>query len=176
MVRVRWLLVAGIGIAWGGACGSPTVTLATDKPIEIKIELHHEVRVHVDREVSELMQTEAARPAVTTRSGELPDEELARAAKARGALGEQANGYLGLRWPDPDLADRALADRLNAGRRADYLALAQRNGVPVLQVEKTAGANRIAAARPGEWVRTPKGQWIEKDEATVVVVQDQPGA
>jgi uncharacterized protein len=176
MQRARWLLMTGIGVAWCAACVSPTVTLATQKPIEIKIELQHEVRVHIDREVSELISTEAAGPAVRTRSGEPADEELVRAAKTRGAVGEQANGYLGLRSADSSPADRALGDRVNARRREGYQALAKQNGVPLEQVEKTGGASRIAAAAPGEAIRTPDGRWIEKDEATVVVVKDQPGA
>jgi uncharacterized protein len=175
MRRVCRLLLAAIGIAWGGACGSPTVTLATDKPIEIKIDLHHEVRVHIDREVDELIQSER-RPAVRTRSAAPSDEDLARAAKVRGALGEQADGYVGVHAQNSEPADRALVDRVNARRRQIYLDLARKNGAPLAEVEKTAGAGRIEEAKAGEWVRTPDGQWIEKSDATAVVVHDRPGA
>lgn len=172
MRRARGWLCAAIGIA-GAGCGSPTVTLATEKPIEIKIDLRHEVRVHIDREVDELIDAEEAR--VKPR-GTADDEDLAQAAKARDALGEQADGYLGLHAENPSAADRALAERVNASRRERYLALAKEEGVPVAQIEKAAGAHRIEDAQPGEWVRTPGGDWIEKSDATVVKVQDQPDA
>jgi len=165
----KWIAV---GLTWAG-CTSPTVTLATEKPIEIKIDLRHEVRVHIDREVDELIDSEAAR--VKPRGVTADDEDLARAAKARDVVGEQADGYLGVREKaTPE--DRALVARVNARRRDSYGALAKEEGVPVAQIEKTAGANRIEDAQPGEWVRTPEGVWIEKSEATVVRVQDQPGA
>lgn len=172
---VRGLLVAGLGLAGAGGCASPTVTLATEKPIEIKIDLRHEVRVRLDREVSEMIRSQAESPAVTTRSASPDDDALARAAKAGGVLGEQADGYLGLRLTAPGADDRALAVRLNERRRDEYRALAVQSDVPLAQVEKAAGANRIAKASPGEWVRAPDGTWIEKDETTVVVVRDRPG-
>ena len=72
--------------------------------------------------------------------------------------------------------DLALIQRVNAGRRASYLALAKQEGVPPAQIEKAAGASRLEDAPPGEWVRTPDGDWIEKSDATVIKVQDQPDA
>jgi len=171
MRRARGWLFAAVGIA-GAGCGSPTVTLATEKPIEIKIDLRHEVRVHIDREVDELIDSEAAR--VKPRGVTADDEDLVRAAKVRHAVGEQADGYLGLHAQNASPEDRAVAERLNARRRERYVELAKEEGVPLAQIEKTAGANRIEAAQPGEWVRTPEGVWIEKSDATVVRVQDQP--
>jgi uncharacterized protein len=173
MVRARVWLFAAAGIAAAG-CPSPTVTLATEKPIEIKIDLRHEVRVHIDREVDELIDSEAAR--VKPRGITADDEDFAQAAKARDVLGEQADGYLGARTPNATPEDHALIQRVNASRRERYLALAQESGVPVAQIEKSAGAHRIEDAPPGEWVRTPGGDWIEKSDATVVKVQDQPDA
>jgi uncharacterized protein len=170
--RLGWQWVA-FSLAWAG-CASPTVTLATEKPIEIKIDLRHEVRIHIDREVDELIDSESSR--VKPRGVIADDEDLARAAKARDSVGEQADGYLGVHAQTPSDEDRALVARLNARRRDSYVALAKEEGVPVAQIEKTAGANRIEDAQPGEWVRTPEGVWIEKSEATVVRVQDQPGA
>jgi len=163
---------AAIGIA-GAGCAPPTATLATEKPIEIKIDLRHEVRVRIDREVDELIDSETAR--VKPR-GAADDEDLAQAAKARDVAGEQADGSLGLRAPNATPEDRALVERVNADRRERYVALAKEEGVPVAQIEKAAGADRIEHAQPGEWVRTPGGDWIEKSDTTVVRVQDQPDA
>ena len=170
-VCMGWLV--GVGLAAAG-CTSPTVTLATEKPIEIKIDLRHEVRVHIDREVDELIDSEEAR--VKPRGVAVDDDDLVIAAKGRDVLGEQADGYLGVRTQDATPADLALIQRVNAGRRERYLALAKEEGVPPAQVEKAAGASRIEDAQPGEWVRTPSGDWIEKSEATVVKVHDQPDA
>src|SRR5258705_7317757 len=161
MQRTRAWLVAAVGLAAAG-CPSPTVTLATEKPIEIRIDLRHEVRVHIDREVDELIDSETAR--VKPRGVTADDEDLVRAAKTRAVLGEQADGYVGLHAQNPSPEDRALVERLNSHRRERYVALAKEEGVPVPQIEKTAGANRIEDAQPGEWVRTPEGEWIEKSE------------
>lgn len=173
MRRTNLGLIAAIAVAAAG-CASPTVTLATEKPIEIKIDLRHEVRVHIDREVDELIDAEEAR--VRPRGIAADDEDLALAAKARDAVGEQADGYLGLHAADASDADRALVARVNAVRRDRYAALAREERVPLAQIEKTAGAHRIAEAASGEWVRTPGGDWIEKSDATVVKVLDQPDA
>ena len=173
MRRADVLLLTAIGLG-AAACTSPTVTLATEKPIEIKIDLRHEVRVHIDREVDELIDSEEAR--VKPRGVATDDDDLVAAAKGRDVLGEQADGYLGVRTENATPTDLALIQRVNAVRRERYLALAKEEGVPPAQVEKTAGANRLEDAQPGEWVRTPGGDWVEKSDATVVKVHDQPDA
>ena len=169
--HVGWVAAVGLVAA---ECTSPTVTLATEKPIEIKIDLRHEVRVHIDREVDELIDSEEAR--VKPRGVAADDDDLVAAAKARDVLGEQADGYLGVRTENATPTDLALIQRVNAGRRESYLALAKEEGVPPAQIEKAAGASRLEDAPPGEWVRTPAGDWIEKSNATVIKVHDQPDA
>ena len=166
-----WWVTVGLAAA---GCASPTVTLATEKPIEIKIDLRHEVRVHIDREVDELIDSEEAR--VKPRGVAADDEDLVIAAKARDVVGEQADGYLGVRTENATPADLALIQRVNASRRERYLVLAKEEGVPPAQIEKAAGASRLEDAPPGEWVRTPGGDWIEKSDATVIQVHDQPDA
>lgn len=175
MRRTGRLLTAALGIAFVTACPSPTLTLATQQPIEIKIDLRHEVRVHIDREVSDLIDSEAARERVLSRSGESGDEQLVRDAKRRGVVGEQADGYLGLRAGASE-ADRALVARINEARADEYAVLAQDYRSPVEEVARLAGANRIRAAGPGEWVQTPDGAWIDAGAAKVVVVEGGPDA
>jgi uncharacterized protein YdbL (DUF1318 family) len=150
---------------------SPTVNIATQKPIEIKIDLHHEVRIQLDREVSELIDSEGTQ-ALTARSV-AEDVDRIREGKARGTLGEQANGYLGVRSVRPADADTVLVDRVNAARRDEYRALAEKKELPQDAIEKLAGARRLDAASPGEAVQTPEGKWIEKDENTTVVVTNE---
>lgn len=83
-------------------------------------------------------------------------------AKASGAVGEQANGYLGaVREPAP--ADvRALIERINAERRRQYQAIAARNDITLEQVEKLAGKKAIEKTADGLWVRAPDGSWMPK--------------
>jgi len=156
-----------LGLA-ASACLSPTVTIATDKPIEIQIDLRHEVRVTVERDVAALIGAEETRSQVMARSGNPSDEALLRAAKERRALGEQSDGYVAS--ISNESADIALAERTNSARRAEYEALAAQHGVAREQIERVAGAKRLREARDGELVREPGGAWIEKREGTVIEV------
>ncbi len=179
MNRTRRYVWAGIALApllVALACTSPTLTLATQEPIEIRIDLHHEVRVHLDREVTEILGAESAREDLSSRSGDPTDDQLVRTAKERGLVGEQADGYLGIRANSASEGERALVARVNASRRAEYKLLAEDYRAPVEEVAKLAGASRIAAAGPGEVVRTPDGAWIDAGEAKVVVVEGGPDA
>ena len=157
------------------ACWTPTVTVATQKPIEIRIDLHHEVRVQIDREVEELIEGEARAGEVTARGAGSADEQRVLRAKRDGVLGEQADGYLGTRAVAPALDQAALVERVNDRRQEIYRDLADERGLPLREVEKLAGAGRIQAAAPGEAIRTPEGEWLEKDEQTRVVVKDRTG-
>jgi hypothetical protein len=79
-------------------------------------------------------------------------------AKASGAVGEQADGYLGVVRDAPDV--RALVDDINAKRRAEYQRIAGENGVAVRDIEQLAGKKAVErAAAAGQWVRLPSGEW-----------------
>jgi len=175
-MRAHWApvaaLAAALGIGGAGACTSPTVTLATREPIEIRIDLHHEVRVQIDREVSGLLGDEAQRDAITPRSERPSDGEIVRTAKARGVIGERSDGYLGVHSVEAAGEDtQALVERVNQQRAEEYGALAQSFEVERTEVEKLAGAQRIGGASPEELVRAPDGEWIRAEEADLVVVE-----
>ncbi len=84
------------------------------------------------------------------------------AAKAQGIVGEQADGYLGIRTTaSPEL--RAAVEATNAGRRQVYARTATTTGV----------ATEVAAARmfeaqlfprisSGQWYRNAQGQWVQR--------------
>ncbi|MDZ4362919.1 YdbL family protein [Brevundimonas sp.] len=84
------------------------------------------------------------------------------AAKAQGVVGEQADGYLGIRTTaSPEL--RAAVEATNAGRRQVYARTATTTGV----------ATEVAAARmfegqllprisSGQWYRNAQGQWVQR--------------
>lgn len=81
--------------------------------------------------------------------------------RAAGLIGEQADGYLGVRTGQTATADlRARVDQLNIRRRAEYTTRAERNNVT---------PNEMAASivcvlfrerlREGEYYRDEGGQW-----------------
>jgi uncharacterized protein YdbL (DUF1318 family) len=163
------LLAAGAGLS---GC-APTVTVATDKPIEIRIALDHEVRVKLDPEVEDLVSRESAAGAVRARGLSddvaLGDASEVQAAKRARTLGERSDGYLGVVPPGSEAA-RALAERVNAERRAGYQSLASRYAVPLAEVEKVAAVRRLEQAALGESIQTPDGHWITKSETLRVEV------
>jgi uncharacterized protein YdbL (DUF1318 family) len=84
------------------------------------------------------------------------------AAKAKGLLGERVDGYVGVVVADPSPEVQALADSVNAQRRAAYEEIARRNGTVVDAVAARAGAKLIERAAPGEWVTDAAGNWYRK--------------
>lgn len=163
-----------LGLALFTGCASPTVNIATQKPIEIKIDLHHEVRIQLDRDVSALIESEGVQ-ALSARSV-AQDADRVREGLREGRLGEGADGYLALREADALVSDSTLVDRVNASRRAGYETLAEDSGRDRIDVEALAGAQRIREAADGEWIRTPSGEWVRKDATTTVVVTDDRDA
>src|SRR5262245_18210759 len=82
-------------------------------------------------------------------------------ARAQGLLGEQADGYVGVvaAMPSPEVV--ALAEQVNAKRRAHYAEIAARNGTPVEAVAALAGKKLVESAPSGQWIK-PKGEWLKK--------------
>lgn len=84
--------------------------------------------------------------------------ESLESAKASGMVGERPDGYLGAVTP----AGKAVADSINAARRAEYERVAKQNSQPVAVVEKLMGEKLTGRAASGEFVMTPDGQWRKK--------------
>ena len=83
-------------------------------------------------------------------------------AKARGLVGEQPNGYLGLIKPDAGADVKAMMTDINGKRKQEYLAIAQRNNTELNVVEALAGKKAIEMTPSGQYVRLPSGQWTKK--------------
>lgn len=83
-------------------------------------------------------------------------------AKAAGQLGERIDGFVGVVKADAPPEVRALAGEINAGRRAEYAAIAERQGVALEVVAQLAGERLVERARPGEWVLGADGQWRQR--------------
>jgi uncharacterized protein len=80
-------------------------------------------------------------------------------AKAKGLVGEQTNGYLGVIGNDPQAAE--IARLINEARRAEYQKLATENNIQLSDVEAIAGKKAIEKTEPGNYIRLD-GPWQPK--------------
>lgn len=177
-MKLSTSLFAGLALctSFAAAC-TPTVNVATERPIEININVNHEVRIKLDDDVKtaiagERMAARGVAPrGVEDDLAEIWEDagEVSR-AKSSGASGERADGYLGIvKPPNPDA--QKLIDRVNAARRVFYERVARQNGVPLGEVEKLAGANRLLDAATGDWIQPPNVGWMVKQDDTVVRIE-----
>lgn len=97
-------------------------------------------------------------------------DPVVEAARVAGTVGEQADGYLGIRGGTPDLARHV--EQINIQRRAVYTdTAAAKTGVTVVDVAAAAGcqllANRVA---PKQYYRTVAGEWRQRAGITPVTL------
>ena len=81
-------------------------------------------------------------------------------AKAKGLVGEQADGYLGVVSGGGEAS--ALAREVNAKRRAEYAEIAQKRGTTVEAVAALAGKKLVERTPGGQYVRGSGGGWVKK--------------
>lgn len=92
----------------------------------------------------------------------LAQSSLLSTALANGAVGEQADGYLGFR-DTPSEALRAEIDAINIKRRAVYTQLAGQRGVTVKDVGATVGCETLKSrVGVGRTYLLPDGVWRVK--------------
>src|SRR5262245_17166262 len=112
--------VSSVAAACTLAC-TPKVNVGAEEPVVITINLNHELRAKLDQEVEDLIGAEEQRGEVATRGldDDFPlspeDAREVLAAKQAGAVGEQADGYLGVA-PRGEAAAEGLVARVNEGR------------------------------------------------------------
>ena len=82
-------------------------------------------------------------------------------ARTKGLLGERADGYVGVVPESVSPEVVALAEEINAKRRAHYEEIAKRNGAPVEAVAALAGQKLVQNAPSGQWVQM-NGGWKKK--------------
>jgi uncharacterized protein YdbL (DUF1318 family) len=80
-------------------------------------------------------------------------------AKEQGLVGENSAGYLGLVVQNNEA--KAVVDSINAKRKAQYLKLAQKNGLSLAQVEALAAAKTVKKTKAGHYVEV-NGKWVKK--------------
>lgn len=89
-------------------------------------------------------------------------------ARTAGQVGEQADGYLGVRGgASSDVTARV--DQINLKRRALYTQLAAQRGVTVENVAAATACTLFASkVKSGEFYRAEDGQWKQNAGATAV--------
>ena len=80
-------------------------------------------------------------------------------AKSKGLVGEQPNGYLGVRVESPEA--KSVAQDINARRKDEYQKIAAKNGASLASVEALAGQKAVAATPKGQYIAAPSG-WVLK--------------
>lgn len=92
---------------------------------------------------------------------------LVSEALADGTVGEQADGYLGIRGSVSE-AVRAEVDALNIKRRAAYTQRAAQKGATVKEVAAAVGCETLASRVPtGRAYLLPDGVWRVKGAAPI---------
>jgi uncharacterized protein len=91
------------------------------------------------------------------------------AALASGDVGEQADGYLGVRGSiSPAVRDEM--DAINIKRRAAYTKLAQDRGVTIKEVAAAIGCETLAGrVATGRAYQLPDGVWRVKGTASIAL-------
>ena len=79
-------------------------------------------------------------------------------ARAKGEVGEKADGYLGFPTP-PSGAVKRMADDINIKRKSIYAEKAQANAATVEEYAFTAGCFVVLRTVPGEKYQAPDGSW-----------------
>ncbi len=88
---------------------------------------------------------------------------LVDAAKAKGMVGEQSDGFLGFVHGGGDAALQAAVDEINDGRREVYGQAAAKNGVSVEAAGQSAFTNVILPRlSAGQYYRDAAGNWVKK--------------
>ena len=87
---------------------------------------------------------------------------LVDAAKARGSVGEQADGFLGFVAPAADPALAAALAEINAGRAQVYRETAARTGVTPDAAGQATAQQLFARLPPGQYFKTLTGMWVRK--------------
>ncbi len=88
------------------------------------------------------------------------------AALSSGAVGEQADGYMGFaKAPSPGV--KAKVDAINIKRREGYTQVAQAKNVPIEAFAASIGCKTLTGLKPGRVYSIAKGVWATKGAAPI---------
>jgi uncharacterized protein len=99
---------------------------------------------------------------VTARADVAASKALIDAAKARGIVGEQGDGYLGFVASSSDPALAAALAEINAGRAAVYRDSATKAGVTPVAAGEAAAQQILARLPAGQYYKPLGGGWMKK--------------
>jgi uncharacterized protein YdbL (DUF1318 family) len=83
-------------------------------------------------------------------------------AKAAGEIGERVDGYVGAVGGSPSGQIRALVDKVNDERKAQYAKIAKDRGASVDAVAQIAGKKLVERTAKGGYVMGANGKWQQK--------------
>jgi len=159
--RRHWSL-AGLVLGAGclGGC-SPTVNLATPKPVTIDVGIRLDIYQKTPPTKTKSEQSNIAVAANRRlRAGDIQH------LKTLHEIGETRDGYLDLVKPPTDPTQLAAAKKLvndeNDDRTFLYLANAQAQSKPIEIIESDYAKLWSDRAYPGEWIQKEDGTWIQK--------------
>lgn len=89
-------------------------------------------------------------------------------AVASGAVGEQADGYLGFAKA-PGATLKAKVDAINIKRRQAYTNMAQTKNVPIEAFAASIGCNTLGSLKAGRVYSVSKGVWATKGAAPIAL-------
>lgn len=99
----------------------------------------------------------------------MAQDSAVSAAKAAGTVGEQADGYLGIKGAVGDDV-RAAVDAINIKRRAAYTDLAGKRGVTVADMAASTGCQTLASrVSQGQIYRIGTGDWQVKGAGPIAL-------
>lgn len=107
----------------------------------------------------------AAQPAVAAVAKQSGAKAIVDAAKAQGIVGEQADGYVGIRTDAQATSEiRGAVAEMNAGRRAVYAqAPTVRSGAATVDAAGAASFNeRFSEIPAGQYYKNTSGAWVRK--------------
>lgn len=82
-------------------------------------------------------------------------------AKSSGLIGEKQNGLVEATLPNPSIEISDLVNTTNAGRMDVYKQMADKQGIPLKEVQAIAAQKIYDLAGPGEFLMK-NGKWIKK--------------
>jgi uncharacterized protein YdbL (DUF1318 family) len=96
-------------------------------------------------------------------------QDVISAAKAAGTVGEQSDGYLGIKGT-VSAAVRKAVDDLNIKRRDAYTGLAQKRGATVADAAAVTGCQTLATrVSQGQIYRIGTGDWQTKGAGPIAL-------
>ena len=109
--------------------------------------------------VAALVEMTVAPPAAADLAGA---KAVVEAAKARGQVGEQGDGYLGFVGPTRDPQVVAAVNEINVGRTAVYRDAAAKTGVTEAAAGEAAAVQLFSMVRTGQYYKPLNGNWTKK--------------